>query len=56
MNPRSTSVPITKESIIEEIHRSENLPQPLFTKEGKSFPFVKEGKRDLEEETWGLKY
>ena len=56
MNPRSIPVPIAKESIIEEIHCSENLPQPLFAKEGKFLPFVKEGKRDLEEKTWGLKH
>ncbi len=44
MNPLSKSVPITKESIIEQIHCSENLPQPLFAKEGKFLPFVKGGK------------
>jgi len=36
--------PVTKESIIEQTYCSENLPQPLFTKEGKFLPFVKGGK------------
>jgi hypothetical protein len=38
---------ITKESIIEQTYCSENLPQPLFAKEGKFFPFEREGRRDL---------
>jgi hypothetical protein len=29
-------------------HLSENLPYPLFAKEGKFFPFVKSGKEGLE--------
>jgi hypothetical protein len=32
---------ITKESIIEKTYSSENLPQPLFAKEGEFLPFVK---------------
>jgi len=35
---------ITKESIIEKTYSSENLPQPLFAKEGEFLPFVKGGK------------
>jgi len=44
----------TKESIIEKTYSSENLPQPLFAKEGEFLPFVKpacrqagEGRRDF---------
>jgi hypothetical protein len=33
----------TKESIIEKTYRCENLPQPLFIKEGKSLPLQKGG-------------
>jgi len=33
-----------KESIIEKIYFCENLPQPLFAKEGEFLPFVKGGK------------
>jgi len=36
----------TKESMIEKTYRCENLPQPLFAKEGKFLPFVKD-RRDL---------
>jgi hypothetical protein len=35
---------IAKESIIEQTYCSENLPFPLFTKEGEFLPFVKGGK------------
>ena len=35
---------VTKESILEQTHSSENLPQPLFAKEGEFLPFVKGGK------------
>ena len=35
---------LTKESIIEQTFSSENLPSPLFAKEGKFLPFVKGGK------------
>ena len=34
----------TKESIIEKTYGCENLPQPLFAKEGEFPPFVKGGK------------
>ena len=34
----------TKESIIEKTYCCENLPQPLFAKEGEFLPFVKGGK------------
>ena len=33
-----------KESIIEKIYFCENLPQPLFVKEGEFLPFVNGGK------------
>ena len=46
MNPCSPSVPITKECIIEQKHCSENLPQPLFAKEGEFLPFVQKGGRE----------
>ena len=35
---------VTKESITDQTYCSENLPQPLFAKEGKFLPFVKGGK------------
>jgi hypothetical protein len=35
---------IAKESIIEQTYCSENLPCPLFAKEGEFLPFVKGGK------------
>jgi hypothetical protein len=35
---------IAKEPIIEQTYCSENLPCPLFTKEGEFLPFVKGGK------------
>jgi hypothetical protein len=35
---------LTKESIIKQTYCSENLPQPLFAKEGKFLLFVKGGK------------
>ena len=35
---------ITKESIIEKIYSSENLPQPLFAKEGEFLSLQKGGK------------
>jgi hypothetical protein len=34
---------VTKESVFEKTYRSENLPQPLFAKEGKFLPFAKGG-------------
>jgi len=34
---------VTKESRIEKTYPSENLPSPLFTKEGEFLPFVKGG-------------
>jgi len=39
---------VTTESIIEQTYCSENLPQPLFAKEGKFLPFVK-GERARQE-------
>jgi hypothetical protein len=35
---------ITKESIIEKTYSSENLPSPLFSKEGEFLPLAKGGK------------
>jgi hypothetical protein len=43
------SLSITKESIIGKTYCSQNLPYPLFAKEGKFLPFVKGG-----EEGFGL--
>jgi len=34
---------LTKESIIEKTYRCENLPRPLFAKEGKVLPLQKGG-------------
>ena len=45
----TTGIIITKESIIEKTYCCENLPQPLFAKEGKFLPLVKGG-----EEGFGL--
>jgi hypothetical protein len=42
-----TNWPITKESIIEKTYISENLPLPLFSKEGDSSLLQREGRRDL---------
>jgi hypothetical protein len=36
---------LTKESAIEKTNHSENLPYPLFAKEGEFLPFVKLGCR-----------
>jgi hypothetical protein len=36
---------IAKESIIDQTYCSENLPCPLFAKEGEFLPFVKGGKQ-----------
>jgi hypothetical protein len=35
---------LARQFIIEKTYCSENLPQPLFAKEGKFLPFVKGGK------------
>jgi hypothetical protein len=45
--PLKAEAQVAKESIIEKTYFSENLPYPLFSKEGKFLPFVKGGGRDL---------
>ena len=44
---KRTLFKVIKESIIKKTYTSENLPSPLFAKEGKFLPLVKGGRRDL---------
>jgi hypothetical protein len=44
---KSMSTKLTKESTIKKTYGSENLPSPLFAKEGIIPPFCKGRRRDL---------